>query len=153
MWFKTDFFAFLGPRNTPSAQPSGSNEDYDSDEPPPPGFELRNKSTSSVSLQDRLQLHQSFNPKKIDNEIHSAPAYYSSDDDENEALDETSRPKRAEIAPPSHMDYYSANKKPKPAKTGHRTGDQMAEAFLCGLQTSLKRKHQAEEPDESSDSD
>ena len=44
-------------------------------------------------------------------------------------------------------------KKMAPVKKGYRTGDQMAEAFLCGLQSSLKRKHQPEEPEESSDSD
>ena len=137
-----------GPRNTLDA-----SEDFDPDEPPPPGFAPRNKSNSSVSLQDRLQLHQSFNPKNITNEIHSAPSYYSSDDDENDALEDTSKHKRAEIPPPSQMEYYSANKKTAPVKKGYRTGDQMAEAFLCGLQSSLKRKHQPEEQEESSDSD
>ena len=126
-----------------------NNEDFDSEEPFPPGFEQRKNTDGSVSFNDRLNLHQNFNPKSINNEVHNAS--YSSEE-ENEGLEEMSKPKKgAQIAPPAQMNYYSAeNKKGTHFKKGHRTGDEMAESFLCGLQSSLKRKHQN---NDSSDSD
>ena len=140
-----------------------TNEDFDSEEPFPPGFEQRKNTDGAVSFNDRLNLHQNFNPKpinnellhqnfnpkSINNEVHNAS--YSSEE-ENEGLEEMSKPKKgAQIAPPAQMNYYSAEHKKGPHfKKGHRTGDEMAESFLCGLQSSLKRKHQN---NDSSDSD
>ena len=46
-----------------------NNEDFDSEEPFPPGFEQRKNTDGSVSFNDRLNLHQDFNPKAINNEI------------------------------------------------------------------------------------
>ena len=126
-----------------------TNEDFDSEEPFPPGFEQRKNTDDSVSFNDRLNLHQNFNPKSINNEVFNES--YSSEE-ENEGLEEMPKPKKgAQIAPPAQMNYYSAeNKKVPHSKKGHRTGDEMAESFLCGLQSSLKRKHQ---DNDSSDSD
>ena len=126
-----------------------NDKDFDPDEPLPPGFESQViKKNTSVSFEDRLHMHQSFNPKKIDNELTNQDTYYS----EEESEEVMPKPKRAEIAPPTQMDYYNSarNKGPK-ARKGNRTGDEMAEAFLCGLQNSINRKRKAE--DESSDSD
>jgi hypothetical protein len=128
-----------------------TNEDFDSEEPFPPGFEQHKNTDGAVSFNDRLNLHQNFNPKSINNEVFNAS--YSSEE-ENEGLEEMSKPKKgAQIAPPAQMNYYSSeNKKGTHFKKGHRTGDEMAESFLCGLQSSLKRKHQNND-DNSSDSD
>ena len=117
------------PQTSPIPHPSAYSN---IDEPPGP---------SGVSLEDRLHLHKQFNP--IRNEIEE-PYCFKEEEEEVRGL-------RAEIAPPSQMEYFNSDKRPKQRPKGSRSHEEMAEAFLCGLQSNLKRKLPESEDEEDSD--
>ena len=133
---------------------NNSKSSSDQEEPLPPGYEIPSYNISNskpchskkVSLEDRLNLHEKFNPKPIENELTNFNTESSS---ENEYEDEFDRPKRAEIAPPSMAEYYNTKQMPKQRPKGLRTHEQMAEAFLCGLKSNFSSKTNAESEEES----
>jgi hypothetical protein len=124
-------------------------------------------SDHGVSLDDRLYMHeQTYSP--IINEVGGQPPHRPQqpqfvvpDQDEEDSGEEDSaedddavpveRPKRTEIAPPTHMDYYISDKRPTERPKGFRTHDQMADAFLSGLKTNLKVNHEQDSDEDDSD--
>ena len=87
----------------------------------------RHKNVNKMSLQARMSLHEEFNER---NEIE--------------------RPSGVEIPPPMDMSYFNSEKKLGTKKQAPRTSNQMAEAFLQGLQ-SVKRPLQDDSVDSESE--
>merc|ERR1719468_1175981 len=116
-------------------------------------------STSKVSFEDRMLLHNQFDSKPIINEIPQKSSNFQNSAEfrnlfneeglEAELNEELAREKRTEIAPPSQMEYYSSQKRPKSRPKGFRSTEQMTESFLQGLLNTLKRKH--DDSDDESD--
>ena len=148
----------FNPTVPPPSSHSRQEPEFDPDEPLPPGYEPQEPqpgpSNSRVSLEERLHLHEQFNPIPIQNEIHQQYEYNESDYDEEEIQDEIVRNRGTEIAPPCSQEYYSSNfQKSKERRKGLRTHEQMAESFLCGLNSHLNKNKSKNDESEVDDSD
>ena len=112
-----------------------------------------------VSSEDRLRLHRemasgggggpSSKPKLIRNEILEGCGENDPEEDEEEE-EESGKRKRAEIAPPCSMDYYSSStgyKKGFEYRKGFRSHEEMSEAFDFGRKSQGNKRAASSEDD------
>ena len=147
----------FNPTVPPPSSHSRQEPEFDPDEPLPPGYEPQEPqpgpSNSRVSLEERLHLHEQFNPTPIRNEIDQQYEYDESDDEEETEKDFV-RNRGTEIPPPCSQEYYSSsNQKSKERRKGLRTHEQMAESFLCGLNSHLNKNKSKNDDSDEDDSD
>ena len=107
-----------------------------------PGISGIEHPMNSYSTAMRLDLHkkmqnQQFLPRPGLNTaiINELEEFEESDEEEDEGL---RRGQKAEVAPPSSMDYYSFSGGPRDNKHGFRTHEDMASAFNQGLNNARK---------------
>ena len=146
----------FNPTIPPPSSHSRREPEFDPDEPLPPGYEPQEPqpgpSNSRVSLEERLHLHEQFNPTPIRNEINEFE--YDESDDEEETEKDFVRNRGTEIAPPCSQEYYSSTfQKSKERRQGLRTHKDMAESFLCGLNSHLNKNKSKNDDSEENDSD
>ncbi len=137
---------YPGPPPPSTASTGGDPKEVQSSEP------TAGPSQDNMTLTERLKMHREFASKPIVNEVEvgSADSHQQEVEDRDDDGREEGR-RRAEVAPPCSMDYFSSSgyKKGFEYRKGFKTHEEMADSVSAGLKKASSARKESESAEDS----